>query len=492
MNYFVCFFIGWLYTLSFSPYNISLLSLLSILILLLLLDLDSLKDTTIKAFLFSSGYFLSGTYWLENVIRQYSEVGYILSIIIILFFILYLSIFIALPIIISSYLKINLKLHKNYSLIIMSILITFFEIIRAEIFTGYSWHNFGQSGIGAPLEYFFPVIGVHGITLIIFLSALIIANIIRSKNLKFFLPLLTIFLLFYFSIYSKEWTFESSKTASITIIQPNITNKLSYDKEEIIKRMNTLSNMSSDLAVNSPDIILWPEAPLTVPYNNIKKSYYENILRNLPSSTSLVTGSFYEDNGSIYNTIINVSDPSNLYHKKHLVPFGEYLPFRKTMSSIYNFIGINIYDLSKGKISNVIKINEFKAYSLICYESIFSKESLIKIPEVDFILNVSNDGWFGDSLAPYQHLDALRMRALENQRYAIRSANNGISAIISPNGNIVNFIPYNKMGLINASIKARNGYTPLSKYGYKTLYIFIFLIFIYASIYFNLKVFKRF
>ena len=491
MKYLVCFFIGWMYTLSFSPYNVSLLSLVSILVLLLFLDLDSLKDSTIKAFLFSSGYFLSGTYWLENVIRQYSEVGYILSIIIILFFILYLSIFIALPIIISSYLKINLKLHENYSLIIMSILMVFFEIIRAQIFTGYSWHNFGQAGIGSPLEYFFPVIGVHGITLIIFLSAIIIINIIRSKNLKFFLPLLTIFLLFYFSIYSKDWTFESSKTASITIIQPNTSNKLSYDKEETIKRMNILSNMSSDLTVNSPDIVLWPEAPLVVPYSNIKKSFYENILSKMPSSTSLVTGSFYEDNGNIYNTIINVSDPSNLYHKKHLVPFGEYLPFREIMSSIYNFIGINIYDLSKGKISNVIKVSEFKAYSLICYESIFSKESLIKISEADFILNVSNDGWFGDSLAPYQHLDALRMRALENQRYAIRSANNGISAIISPYGNIINFIPYNKTGLINASIVARNGYTPLSRYGYNTLYIFTFLIFIYASIYFNIKAFKR-
>ena len=83
MNYLVCFFVGWMYTLSFSPYNVSLLSLASILVLLLILDLDSLKDSTIKAFLFSSGYFLSGTYWLENVIRQYSEVGYILSIIII-------------------------------------------------------------------------------------------------------------------------------------------------------------------------------------------------------------------------------------------------------------------------------------------------------------------------------------------------------------------------------------------------------------------------
>ncbi|MDB2461493.1 apolipoprotein N-acyltransferase, partial [Gammaproteobacteria bacterium] len=285
--------------------------------------------------------------------------------------------------------------------------------------------------------------------------------------------------------------FENSKVASITIVQPNTLNKLSYDKEETIKRMNVLSSMSFNLSDNVPDIILWPEAPLILPYNSIKKSYYENILSKLPSSTSLVTGSFYEENGNIYNSIINISDPSNLYHKKHLVPFGEYLPFRTAMSFIYNFIGINIYDLSKGKISNVIKIRDLKVYSLICYESIFSKESLIQIPTVDFILNVSNDGWFGDSLAPYQHLDALRMRALENQRYAIRSANNGISAIISPYGNIEKFVPYNKAGLIETSIVARNGHTPLSKYGYKTLYIFIFLIFIYATIYFNIKVFNR-
>ena len=96
---------------------------------------------------------------------------------------------------------------------------------------------------------------------------------------------------------------------------------------------------------------------------------------------------------------------------------------------------------------------------------VFSQSSLIINADVDFIINVSNDGWFGNSLAPYQHLDALRMRSLENQRYSIRSANNGISAVISPKGDIIKNIEYEKEGILNANIKLRNGHTPLSKYG---------------------------
>ena len=288
MKYLACFFVGWIYTLSFSPYNVSPLSLLSILIFLLLLDLDSLKDSFIKALLFSFGYFVNGTYWLENVISQYSDAGYVLSIVIILFFTIYLSIFIVTPIVITSYLKINLKIHENYALIIMSILIAFFEIIRSNIFTGFSWFNFGQSGINSPLEYFFPVVGVHGVTLIIFLSAIIVINIVRLKNLIFFLPLLILFLLFYSGIYSKNWTSENKKVTTVSIVQPNTKNKLSYDKDETIKRMNHLSLISTSLPTKSSDIILWPEAPLVVPYNSLKNNYYNNILRKLPNSTALV------------------------------------------------------------------------------------------------------------------------------------------------------------------------------------------------------------
>ena len=110
---------------------------------------------------------------------------------------------------------------------------------------------------------------------------------------------------------------------------------------------------------------------------------------------------------------------------------------------------------------------------------------------MDFILNVSNDGWFGDTLAPYQHLDALVMRSLENQRYSIRSTNTGISAIINHKGVIEDYIQFNKTGIINKKIISRNGNTPLSNHGYDILYSLFFIVFLYSTVYFNIKLFRR-
>ena len=139
----------------------------------------------------------------------------------------------------------------------------------------------------------------------------------------------------------------------------------------------------------------------------------------------------------------------------------------------------------------MLSIDSFIAKPLICYESIFSAESLVLEENVDFILNVSNDGWFGETLAPYQHLDALVMRSLENQRYSVRSTNTGISAIISSKGVIEDYVKFNKTGIINRKIISRNGNTPLSKYGYEILYFLFFIVFLYSAIYFNIKLFRR-
>jgi len=491
MKYLFCFIAGGLYTLSFSPYNITIMSFISVLVFILLLDLEYIKDSSIKALMFSTGFFSVGTYWLENVIKYYSDINYLLSIIIILIFIIYLSLFVVIPVLLSSYVKNNFKMNKNYSLIIMTILITLFEIVRSFLFTGYSWFNFGQAAINSPLEYFFPVIGVHGITLIIFLTPIIFINILRSTNLKFFIPVLGVLLLFYSAIYAKEWTFKTHDNIKVSIIQPNTKNKLTYTKEEVLQKMKIMSEMTVKSYKENLNIILWPEAPLSVPYNDIKDSYYEKLLTTIPNSVFIVSGSFYRDKELVYNSIVNISDSKNLYHKKHLVPFGEYLPYRNIISNFYSFLGLSVYDMSHGKVSNNIFIDNFSVFSSICYESIFSIESLVRDKNIDFIINVSNDGWFGKSLAPFQHLDALRMRSLENQRFSLRAANTGISAVISPNGDIINSLPYGKKGVIYSSIEGRNGLTPLSKYGYNTLYIFIFLLFISSSIYFNIKVFRR-
>ena len=491
MKYFICFLLGGLYTLSFSPYNIIFLSFLSVIFFLILLDLEFMKDSILKSLSFSTGYFLIGTYWLKNVINNFSDVSSLLSIAMVFIFILYLSLFIIIPIIFVTFINQRLIINKNYLLIILAILITLFEVVRAHLFTGFSWFNFGQAAINTPLDYFFPVFGVHGLTFIIFMMAIIFINIIKSGNRNFFASLAFIFVVIYVIIFNKNWTSLTNKEISISIIQPNLHNKISYSNEDILNRMNILRKMTVSQTNKNIDIILWPEAPLPIVYNKLENTFYKNIISDIPKHTSLVTGVFYQSEEIIYNSIINASNNISVYHKKHLVPFGEFLPFRESLAFLYKSIGIKMYDIKSGDNVSSINIKNFVAHSLICYESIFSKGSLIKNEKSDFIINVSNDGWFGESLAPYQHLDALIMRSLENQRYSIRSTNTGISAVISPFGEIEEYIQFNEKGVISKKIFARNGHTPISKHGYSILYLFIFAIFLYSTLYFNIKTFKR-
>ena len=491
MKYFICFLLGGLYTLSFSPYNIIFLSFLSVIFFLILLDFEFMKDSILKSLSFSTGYFLIGTYWLKNVINNFSDVSSLLSIAMVFIFILYLSLFIIIPIIFVTFINQRLIINKNYLLIILAILITLFEVVRAHLFTGFSWFNFGQAAINTPLDYFFPVFGVHGLTFIIFMTAIIFINIIKSSNRNFFASLVFIFVVIYVIIFNKNWTSLTNKEISISIIQPNLHNKISYSNEDILNRMNILRKMTVSQTNKNIDIILWPEAPLPIVYNKLENTFYKNIISDIPKHTSLVTGVFYQSEEIIYNSIINASNNISIYHKKHLVPFGEFLPFRESLAFLYKSIGIKMYDIKSGDNVSSINIKNFVAHSLICYESIFSKGSLIKNEKSDFIINVSNDGWFGESLAPYQHLDALIMRSLENQRYSIRSTNTGISAVISPFGEIEEYIQFNEKGVISKKIFARNGHTPISKHGYSILYLFIFAIFLYSTLYFNIKTFKR-
>ncbi len=493
MKYFICFIIGGIYTLSFSPYNISIFSIFSITIFLLLLDLDELKSSILKSLYFALGYFSIGTYWLKNVITYYADINYILTILLVILFTLYLSLFFVLPVLITSFFRRKINIKKNYSLVLLALLITIFEIARSNLFTGYSWLNFGQAAINTPFENFFPIFGVHGLTFIIFMTSIILINIFKNKDSYFFMSLAVLVFIGCASVYNKNWTDKTDNIINVSIIQPNIKNKRSYSDEDVIARMKILKELTSYSISFSPDIILWPEAPLPIVYNDLKESFYKEILEEIPQSTSLVTGTFTRDGNFIYNSIVNASAKTkNIYNKAHLVPFGEFLPLRNILDSTYDYIGLNVYDIKNGSEKKSLKIGSYTAHSLICYESIFSFESLITDKDIDFILNVSNDGWFGDdTLAPYQHLDALVMRSLENERYSIRSTNTGISAIIAPDGKIQDFIKYNERGIINKEIYARNGKTPLSIYGYDILYFLLFTVFLYSTIYFNFSSFKR-
>tara|TARA_B100000579_G_scaffold180999_1_gene147497 strand:+ start:89 stop:1564 length:1476 start_codon:yes stop_codon:yes gene_type:complete len=491
MKYFLCLILGGVYTLSFSPYNFLFAAFISIFLFFIILDLEKIKESVLNSIFFSTGYFSIGSYWLNNVIKYYTDINIFVSIFLVSLFILYLSLYIVIPTLLTVLIKKNFEFDRNFLLIIFVILISLFEVIRSILFTGYSWFNFGQAALDSPLQYYYPVIGVHGVTLIILLIPIIFISFVKLKNIKFFSSLFILILSTNYYLYDKEWTFISHENITVSVIQPNKENKLKYSSKDNLNRMEYLLNKSVSLREENSNIIFWPESPIQLTYNSIKNTYYENLLKKISKDKIIVTGTFYEDSNLVYNSIINTAEPSNVYHKKHLVPFGEYLPFRKYLGGFYNLLGINVYDLASGNKNNKIFVGNYSLFSLICYESIFSMQSLIKDKNVDFIFNVSNDGWFGNSLAPFQHLDALRMRSIENQRYSVRAANTGISAILSPKGKILYSIPFNEEGIITSNIEGRNGITPISSYGYNILFAVMFFLLIYSSICFHINIFRR-
>ena len=182
------------------------------------------------------------------------------------------------------------------------------------------------------------------------------------------------------------------------------------------------------------------------------------------------------------------------YDKNKLVPFGEFLPMEKYLQKMgLKKITHGYKSFSKGEERSVINIkNKFydlKLLPLICYEIIYSGKINIKKQNVDLIVNISEDGWFGDSIGPYQHFSKAIYRAIEEGNYIARSTNNGISAFIAPNGRILHKTKLDHAGTIIADLPMYKSKTIFSKYGNKVfaiiIFFYIFLIFYFKKVEYN-------
>ena len=224
-------------------------------------------------------------------------------------------------------------------------------------------------------------------------------------------------------------------------------------------------------------------------YNNIfNKSFNDNHIIGLGITKKNLENDEYKfyNSFSIFNNKLDIIEN---YSKINLVPFGEFLPFEKILNNIgLKTITNNFGSFSKGKERTVMEINnilfqELKFLPLICYEIIFSG-NLSKTSNFDFIINISEDGWFGKSLGPKQHFAHSIFRALETGKYILRSSNNGMSAIINPLGEVEKQIEYGNSGYIDFDEKRDSNKTIFSIYGNK-IFITLILLYIFLTISFN-------
>tara|TARA_B100000941_G_C28500382_1_gene553746 strand:- start:692 stop:1684 length:993 start_codon:yes stop_codon:yes gene_type:complete len=274
----------------------------------------------------------------------------------------------------------------------------------------------------------------------------------------------------------------------INIVSPRIDINRYYSDEKPLERLNEIIKLSKSNKDDSGEIYIFPENILLGIDLSSLLNYKLIFKENFSNNDLIIMGVNSENNGEIYNSLILFDNNLNIiskYDKNKLVPFGEFLPFE----NFFSLIGLkkitrgyrSFYPSSKREIIN---LDKFKFLPLICYEIIYSGNLNLEKKRYDFIVNISEDGWFGDTIGPYQHFSHSIFRAIEEGKNILRSSNNGISGVVNPIGEIYKNKKTTDGSVIEVDALKFKETTYFSKYGNK---IFFYFLIIYITLIFVLQ-----
>lgn len=431
-----------------------------------------------------------GVNWLHISINLFGGVNLGGAYIITFVLVAYLSLYPAL--VTYSYQRLFHNKGITLFIVVMPVLWMLSEWLRSWGILGFPWLNIGYSQIDTPISSLAPLLGVYGVGwFTALISALLVILFLVTKRIR--IVLISILFISWFALSllgGINWTIEKSDGFSAALIQGAIPQEDKWRPEQRQKTLDLYLSLSEHY--QDKQLIIWPETAIPVLHHQAQEIIQQMASTAKREKHDYLVGILFKDPDSnkFYNGITVIGSSNDTYYKQHLVPFGEYLPFDNFLRPILNFMKIPISDFSEGpNLKPVVHAaNEIIGVS-ICYEDVFGEEIIQALPEATILVNISNDAWFGDSIAPHQHLQMARMRALETGRYMLRSTNTGVSTIIDEKGIITarspQFIPH----VLSSKIKTFEGLTPYARFGNCLVIISGFLLLIITSI--RLKNFSR-
>ncbi|MGC8697233.1 MAG: apolipoprotein N-acyltransferase [Halothiobacillus sp.] len=349
----------------------------------------------------------------------------------------------------------------------------FFEWLRGWVFSGFPWLDLGIAQTASPLGGFLPVVGEYGVSFIVVVLAGLLAWFVQRLGLAPKLsPKMTygpalwllgslVFFLGLGSLLGRvAWTHPTANPLSVGIAQANVPQMQKFDPAFLNKTLQTYVALTEQMG--SVSLVIWPETAIPDVFSDLDR--FQKILddRAKTHHQDFLVGAFTQDaQGRYYNTLIGVPDAVGLHRKAHLVPFSEYMPLRPIIDLFAGMIDIPMSDLSPGAPNQPLpQVQGIKVGASICYEADFARDIRMSLPDAGFLVNVSNDSWFGDSFAPHQNLQMAQVRAQEFGRPMARATNTGISAFIDAQGRIVQKLGVNEQGVLVGTIQPYQGSTP--------------------------------
>jgi apolipoprotein N-acyltransferase len=466
------------------------------------------KSSFWMGFSFGFGYFVLGLYWISiSLFTDFAKFGWLLPFSVTLIPAA-MALYIGLTTFICHIIFKELTLDKTKKLLLFSIIWLGMEWLRSILFTGFPWNLIGYNlGFSDRLIQISSLVGIYGLgflSITVCTVPALFLNLNQNKlildyNRKNSFSAFTIIILFFLSwIYGtqrlKNATTEFVENGNLRLVQPNIRQDQKWDPEshyESFVKNITLTNSKNSEKIN---YVIWSESAVSYIINQDNYKLLDEISQAAPKGGFVITGGLraqFENNDKsqidkIWNSVFAIDSSGKIaayYDKTHLVPFGEYIPFQRFLPFLSKITDGGVGFSSGEKISTIKLSDNLPGFRpLVCYEIIFTDNIIDKNNPPQFLINVTNDAWFGNSSGPYQHLAMAKIRAVEYGLPIARVANSGISALIDPYGRIIKKLDLNQSGILDVQLMKNLKATFYSQYGKNILSLLLFLILFFCLV----------
>jgi len=463
---------GALLATAFAPLELWPLAILSPALLMWLWQDASPGEAARLGFWFNFATFAAGTYWLYISIHGFGGAPIWLALLLILGLVGVMGLYhAALGYAAARWLPQRGAVRWLLGLPAAWLLI---EWWRGWFLSGFSWLSLGYSQSDTWLAGFAPLAGVYGISALLLLGAGALTALALGAGRVRFLAAAVLLLPWAAgaALYGRSWTQAAGAAVPVAVVQgaiPQDEKWLESNQATTLARYKSLTE--SVLAAQPVRLIVWPESAPADVANDIVP-YITNLYRVARAHrAALVIGVLRAQSvpgGAIhyFNSVLALGDKVSWYDKHHLVPFAEFFPVPQFVRSWMRLMSLPYSDFTPGpKVQPPLPAAHLELGTTVCYEDAYGSNMLEVLPRADALVNVTNDAWFGHSSARYQHLQIARMRALEDGRYMVRAANDGISAVIGPHGEIRARAPEFTPVALVSQIVPYTGLTPYARVG---------------------------
>ncbi|MFL2488211.1 MAG: apolipoprotein N-acyltransferase [Gammaproteobacteria bacterium] len=463
-KYFEPVLFGSIGVFSFAPFSFKYALVISYTYLIYKLFKSKDNRNLSNLFLWAFGYWAIGTSWIIVSIYYYGNVSFIGSVSLFLILSIGCIIFFFLPILLLKRVIIN---KSNNLLLLVPFVLILVELGRYYFLGGFPWLLPGYIFLDTPYENLYGLIGVSGLSLLLYLF--VTANVAFYSNKTFLIAFNSFLLISFFIPNIFENNISDEDVVNFAIIQPSTDPFTKFD-DDYLNDIEDEFIGSSSQAGEIADILVWPEAPLPYTSESVRS---QNLIKNIEKP--LVSGFFSYQEGNLYNSIIN-SEQQIKYNKRKLVPFGEYIPFESILRGLIAFFDMPMSNITQGDAPKQMNVGYGNFSPLVCFDIVFGDMVRKDVKSSSYIINVSNDTWFGNSFGPYQHLEISRIRSVENNIPIIRATNDGISALIDNKGTIVDYMGKGTSGILYAKLVPTDVRTFYNQYGNLLLYLYLLIV----------------